>query len=109
VPERSDVPVYSLGKSPSTTGSGDTAPLPEDVRCYSTVPLTKEKKMIRLVVFVAGTVVGALGTLVVEHPKKVATKVREAAAFAMKKIREVYEAGEPKDEKPGEGPADVAA
>jgi hypothetical protein len=65
--------------------------------------------MIRLVIFVARTVVGAIGTLVVEHPKKVATKVREAAAFAMKKIREAYEAGKPEDDKPGEGPADVAA
>jgi hypothetical protein len=71
--------------------------------------LAKEKKMIRLVVFVAGVVVGAIGTLVVEHPKKVATKVREAAAFAMKKAREVYHAGEPKDEKPADGPRDMAA
>jgi hypothetical protein len=69
----------------------------------------KEKNMIRLVVFVAGTVVGVIGTLVVEHPKKVATKVREAAAFAKKKIREVYEAGEPKDDKPDEGSAQGAA
>jgi hypothetical protein len=65
--------------------------------------------MIRLVVFVAGTVVGAIGTLVVQHPKKVAQKVREAAAFAVKKFRELYPAGEPKDEPPGEGPAEVAA
>ena len=62
--------------------------------------------MIRLVVFVAGAVVGAIGTLVVQNPSKVAKKVREAAAFAMKKVREVYQAGEPKDERPGEGPAE---
>jgi len=65
--------------------------------------------MIRLVVFVAGVVIGAVGTLVVQHPSKVAHKVREVAAFAMKKIRDVYQAGEPKDEKPGERPADRAA
>jgi hypothetical protein len=68
----------------------------------------KEKNMIRLIVYVAGVVVGAVGTLVVERPKKVATKVREAAAFAKKKIREVYEAGEPKDDKPDEGSAQVS-
>ena len=65
--------------------------------------------MIRLVVFVAGAVVGVIGTLVVEHPKKVATKVRQVAAFAMKKVREVYPAGEPQDEKPAEGPGGMAA
>jgi hypothetical protein len=65
--------------------------------------------MIRLIVFVAGAVVGAIGTLVVEHPQKVATKVRQATAFAMKKLREVYEAGEPKDDKPAEGPGGRAA
>lgn len=65
--------------------------------------------MIRLVVFVAGVVVGALGTLMVEHPKKGAAKLRRAAAFAMKKAREIYEAGEPSEEKPAEGPGDKAA
>ena len=45
--------------------------------------------MIRLSVLVSGVVVGALGTLVVEHPKKVATKVRQAADFLIKKVREV--------------------
>ena len=44
--------------------------------------------MIRLIVFATGIVVGALGTLVVEHPKKVATKVRQAADFVRKKVRE---------------------
>jgi hypothetical protein len=65
--------------------------------------------MIRLVVFVAGVLVGALGTLVVQHPKKVAEKVREAAAYAMKKAREVYQAGEPEDEKPADGSGGIAA
>ena len=65
--------------------------------------------MIRLIVFMAGVVVGAVGTLVAQHPKKVAQKVCEAAAFAVKRVREFYEAGEPKDDRPGEGPAEVAA
>ena len=65
--------------------------------------------MIRLIVFVAGVVVGAVGTLVGQHPKKVAQKACEAAAFAVRKVREFYQAGEPKDDRPGEGPADVAA
>jgi hypothetical protein len=65
--------------------------------------------MVRLVVFVAGVVGGALGTLVVQNPKKVVTKVREAAAFALKKVREVYQAGKPEGEKPAEGPGDIAA
>ena len=65
--------------------------------------------MIRLIVFVAGAVVGAIGTLVVEHPQKVATNVRQAAAFAMKKMREVYEAGKPKDDKPADGSGEMAA
>jgi hypothetical protein len=71
--------------------------------------LAKEKKMIRLVVFVAGVVVGTIGTLVVQNPKKVVTKVREAAAFAMKKVREVYQAGEPEGERPANEPGDMAA
>jgi hypothetical protein len=70
---------------------------------------TKEQKMIRLVVFVAGVVVGALGTVVVEHPKKVATKVRQAADFVIKKIREAYEAGESPDDNPAAGPGEKAA
>jgi hypothetical protein len=69
----------------------------------------KENTMFRLVVFVAGVVVGAVGTLVVQHPKKVAQKMREAAAFAIRKIRAAYEAGEPNDEEPGDGPVGRAA
>ena len=65
--------------------------------------------MIRVIVFVAGVVVGALGSLVVEHPKKVATKVRQAAAFVRKKVREAYEASEPPDDNPAEGPGEKAA
>ena len=38
-----------------------------------------------------------------EHPKKVAQKVCEAAGFAVKRVREFYQAGEPKDDRPGEG------
>jgi hypothetical protein len=41
--------------------------------------------------------------------KKVATKVREAAAFVMKKAREVYQAGEPEGERPADEPGDIAA
>jgi hypothetical protein len=67
--------------------------------------LLKEKKMIRLVGLVAGAVVGALGTRVVQNPKNVATKVRDAAALAMKKAHAVYQAEEAKDDRPGEGPA----
>jgi hypothetical protein len=48
--------------------------------------------MIRLIVFVAGA---AIGTLVLEHSKKAATKVRRAAEFVMKKVRERYEASQP--------------
>jgi hypothetical protein len=76
---------------------------------FSTFTLAKEKKMIRLVVFVAGVVVGTIGALVVQHPQKVATKVREAAAFVMKKACEVYQAGEPEGERPADGPGDMAA
>ena len=65
--------------------------------------------MIRLVVWVAGVVVGALGTLVVQHPKNVVTKVREVAASAMRKAREAYQAGEPAGEPPAEGPGALAA
>ena len=65
--------------------------------------------MIRLIVFVAGVVVGAGGTLLVQHPKKVAQKVCAAAAFAVRKVREWYPAGEPKDDRPEEGPAAIAA
>jgi hypothetical protein len=65
--------------------------------------------MIRLIVFVAGAVVGAVGTLVVEHPKKVATQVRQAADFVMRKVRELYEAGEPQDDKPAGEPGERAA
>jgi hypothetical protein len=69
-------------------------------------PFMKEKNMIRLIVYVAGVVVG---TLVVQHPKKVAQKVCEAAAFTVKKVRDWYPAGEPKDDRRDEGPAQVAA
>jgi hypothetical protein len=55
--------------------------------------------MIRLVVFVAGVVVGAIGTLAAQNPKKVAAKVRVAVATALKKLREAF---------PGEGPVDGA-
>jgi hypothetical protein len=65
--------------------------------------------MIRLIVFVAGVVVGAAGTLVVQYPKKVAQKVGAATAFAAKKVREFYHGGASKDDRPGEGPAEVAA
>jgi hypothetical protein len=65
--------------------------------------------MIRLIVFVAGVVVGAMCTLIVEHPKKVATKVRQAADFVIQKVREAYEQGEAPDDKPDQGPADKAA
>jgi hypothetical protein len=65
--------------------------------------------MVRLSVFVAGVVVGAAGTLVVQHPQKVAHRMCEAAAVAVKKVREWYQAGEPKNDRPGEGPAEVAA
>ena len=57
----------------------------------------------------AGAVVGAIGTLVVQNPKKVAEKVREAAAFVIQKVREVYQAGEAKDQRPANGPGDMAA
>jgi hypothetical protein len=104
--------VAGSSKAPSlpTTGSGDMACPPAD-RSFLIHPFTpaKEKKMIRLVVFVAGVVVGAIGTVVVQNPQKVVTKVREAAAFVMKKACEVYQAGEPEGEKPADGPGDRAA
>jgi hypothetical protein len=65
--------------------------------------------MIRLIVFLAGVVVGAGGTLLVQHPRKVAQKMCAAAAFSVKKVREWYPAGEPRDDRPDEGPAEVAA
>src|SRR5207253_8460299 len=101
---------HSKAASLPTMGSGDTACPPLHYFIPRPwFPLAKEKTMIRLVVFVAVVVIGAVGTLVVQHPSKVAHKVREVAALAMKKIRDVYQAGEPKDEKPGERPADRAA
>jgi len=79
----------------------------------STLPelftLAKEKMMIRLVVFVAGVVVGAIGTLVVQNPKKVAQKLREAATFVVKKVRDVYPSGEPEANGPADGPNPQAA
>jgi hypothetical protein len=46
---------------------------------------------------------------VVEHPKKVATKVRQAADYVIQKVREAYAQGEPPDDQPADGPADQAA
>jgi hypothetical protein len=54
-----------------------------------------------LVVGVAGVVVGAIGTLLVHHPKQVGQKLREAAALALEKLREAGPSGQPK----GAGPA----
>lgn len=65
--------------------------------------------MIRLVVFVAGVVVGAIGTLVVQNPKKVAEKLREAAAFVVKKVRDVHPPGEPEADGPVDGSNPQAA
>jgi hypothetical protein len=64
--------------------------------------------MIRLLVFVAGVGVGAAGTLVVQRPQKVAHKLGAAAAFVAKKVREFYHGGESKEDRPDEGPAEVA-
>jgi hypothetical protein len=65
--------------------------------------------MIRLVVFVAGVVVGALGTLVVQQPQKVAQKLREAAALVAKKTRDAYPSGKPKADGPVDRPNPQAA
>src|SRR5437762_7628405 len=93
----------SAGSSDPADRAADRSILPQP----ST--LTKEKHMIRVVVFVAGAVVGAIGTLVVQNPKSVAKKVREAVAFAAKKVREVYQAGDAKEARPADGPGDRAA
>jgi hypothetical protein len=63
----------------------------------------------QLFLFVTGVVAGAISTLVVERPKKAATKVRQAAEFVMKKVRERYEAGESPNDQPAEGPGKMAA
>lgn len=53
--------------------------------------------------------VGALGTLVVQHPRKVAQKLREAAALVANKARDAYPSGKPKADGPVEGPNPQAA
>jgi hypothetical protein len=60
--------------------------------------------MIRLIVFGAGVVAGALGTRVVPNPKKVAEKLRAAANFVVKKLREAFQT----DPGKGEGPVNGA-
>jgi hypothetical protein len=70
-------------------GRGDPAGPPSG---HSILPhpftLIQEKKMIRLVVFVAGVAVGAIGTLAAQDPKKRAGKLREGASLVVKKVRE---------------------
>jgi hypothetical protein len=94
-------------KAAETLPVGVAAALPEPLTAPSLS--TKEQHMIRLVLFVTGIVAGAIGTLVVEHPKQAATKVRRAAESVMKKVRERYDAGEPPNDKPAEGPDEKAA
>jgi hypothetical protein len=63
-------------KAAETLPVGVAAALPGPLTAPSLS--TKEQHMIRLVLFVSGVVAGAIGILVVEHPKKAATKVRQA-------------------------------
>ena len=65
--------------------------------------------MVRLAVFVAGATAGAIATLVAQNPKKVADKLREAAAFVVKKVRDAYPSSEPEAEGPVDGPNPRAA
>jgi hypothetical protein len=91
-------------------GASDTAcPCSDGSIATGPFTLSKEKIMIRLVVFVAGVVVGALGTLVVQHPQKVAQKLRAAAALVAKKARDAYPSGKPKADGPVDGPNPQAA
>jgi hypothetical protein len=100
-----------LRKSASlaTTQSGEQGVSRSPFVFFNHSALVQEQQMIRLIGFVTGIVVGALGTLVVEHPQKVVTKVRQAADLVRKKVREAYEAGEPPDDNPAAGPGEKAA
>ena len=93
----------------ATTPSGDKGVSRKPFVFFNHSALVQEQQMIRLIGFVTGIVVGALGTLVVEHPKQVATKVRQAADFVRKKVREAYGQGEPPDDKSADGQGDKAA
>jgi hypothetical protein len=66
--------------------------------------IAKELIMKSLVVGVAGVVVGAIGTLLVHHPKQVGQKLREAAALALEKLREACQPDQRNREGPAHGP-----
>jgi hypothetical protein len=65
--------------------------------------------MLRVVALVADAAVGTISTLMVQHSKKIADKLREAAAFVAKKVHDAYPSAKPDADGLIDGPNPQAA